>query len=1383
MFASLVFGVSTFLAHYQEPRPDPYQTVQPFGWDWWKYPIETNAFKRLPIITSNLSDVFPLPNSEKVWAVGDEGLIVHSEDGGQTWVQQYMNWEMAPDNQLTAAARVHEELQDHPKQAPNFSPGARVGQKEPVSDLEQKVLNISKHPANAPSEEPESSRMTTSKTPSHLQAIHFVDAENGWAVGTSGTIIVSRDGGQTWEAQMSGTTSALTSVRFIDAARGWVVGVDGTILATHDGGQTWQAQASRTTNRLRSVHFINRTTGWVAGGNGMILATRDGGQAWQAQTTGISTLLTSVYFIDATTGWAVGDFGIILATRDGGQTWQAQETGIRSMLRSAAFIDAETGWVVGYDGTILATHNGGKTWQAQTSWTKSQLHSIHFRDAATGWAVGDRGTIIATPNSGETWHAQAGGMGDHLSSIQFIDATTGWVAGMHQTLLITRDGGKSWRPVVDDLINTVHFVDASTAWAIGSEGGLLVTRDGGQSWQSRKTGAEGRPNSIHFFDPFTGWLVGRGGTILATRDGGQNWQAQVSGTSDELHSVYFLDAMIGWVVGENGTILATRDGGRNWQAQTSGAASELQNVYFLNDKMGWAVGEKGTMLATLNAGEEWQVQMMGVNSRFRSVHFIDAQTGWVVGDKGAILVTRDGGQSWQMQSFATNTTLLTNVFFLDSNIGWGIGKNEAILKTTDGGQTWQDYLHYGSAFAPWYYLTWLFLAPLLYLAFRRPEPIEAEKKSVADMLVSDKPISLGDPDPLDFNSVARGLSRYLRNENTLPPLTLAITGEWGSGKSSLMNLLKADLQRYGFHPVGFNAWHHQKEEHLLAALLQNIRKQALPRWWRPAGMSFRARLFWGRVRRYRLLALLLLAFFAVAVGYFSADHPNRLQEAVQEIERFFIGEEALERTILDWLKDKLAALGRTSVLALLSSIGAALLMLWHGLRAFGLNPASLMVSLSSNFKLSEAKARMDFRHDFAREFSEVTAALNPRTMLIFIDDLDRCRPENVLEVLEAVNFLVSSGDCFVVMGLDLHRVERCVGLGFKDVADELVDQTSPDANSEKGDAKKRRAAFARQYLEKLINLEVPVPRPGPEQSQGLIIVPEPVAPEPRPWWENLVQKATPVMRTVFPWILATAVAVGGFWLGLKKFSTKSAAQSASTLVQQTTPELSRATSQTVPSPPSTARERPTTPADSARGMGRLIQPVKEPASFILIYIVSAIILVLAIWRLSIPADLVVKDSPEFIDALKIWHPLLMAKHNTPRSVKRFVNRVRYFAMRQSATTETRSAWQRSLKWIGRKLGVKQREKVMRAEQIIPESLLVALSAIQHFEPDWVERICHWESLENVLSMTKPLSVDYPMGSFDLQESLRAHITRFGDWPPGHQHLAEFLKISAGVRMN
>lgn len=95
------------------------------------------------------------------------------------------------------------------------------------------------------------------------------------------------------------------------------------------------------------------------------------------------------------------------------------------------------------------------------------------------------------------------------------------------------------------------------------------------------------------------------------------------------------------------------------------------------------------------------------------------------------------------------------------------------------------------------------------------------------MASSDAEVRLPDDDRLEFGGLARGISRFPRNSETRPPLTLAIAGDWGTGKSSLMQLVCADLRRFGHRPLWFNAWHHQKQEHLFAALLGAVRAQAL----------------------------------------------------------------------------------------------------------------------------------------------------------------------------------------------------------------------------------------------------------------------------------------------------------------------------------------------------------------------------------------------------------------------------------------------------------------------------------------------------------------------------------------------------------------------------
>ena len=66
--------------------------------------------------------------------------------------------------------------------------------------------------------------------------VSFINANTGTAVGCSGTILRTTNGGTNWTSQTSGTTNCLCDVSFTDANNGTAVGDDGTILRTTNGG-------------------------------------------------------------------------------------------------------------------------------------------------------------------------------------------------------------------------------------------------------------------------------------------------------------------------------------------------------------------------------------------------------------------------------------------------------------------------------------------------------------------------------------------------------------------------------------------------------------------------------------------------------------------------------------------------------------------------------------------------------------------------------------------------------------------------------------------------------------------------------------------------------------------------------------------------------------------------------------------------------------------------------------------------------------------------------------------------------------------------------------------------------------------------------------------
>src|SRR5215470_4635897 len=59
--------------------------------------------------------------------------------------------------------------------------------------------------------------------------------------------------------------AALNAVQFVDKDEGWTVGDEGVVWHTIDGGKNWERQPTGVRASLRSIHFLNPYTGWIAG--------------------------------------------------------------------------------------------------------------------------------------------------------------------------------------------------------------------------------------------------------------------------------------------------------------------------------------------------------------------------------------------------------------------------------------------------------------------------------------------------------------------------------------------------------------------------------------------------------------------------------------------------------------------------------------------------------------------------------------------------------------------------------------------------------------------------------------------------------------------------------------------------------------------------------------------------------------------------------------------------------------------------------------------------------------------------------------------------------------------------------------------------------------
>ena len=97
--------------------------------------------------------------------------------------------------------------------------------------------------------------------------------------------------------------------------------------------------------------------------------------------------------------------------------------------------------------------------------------------------------------------------------------------------------------------------------------------------------------------------------------------------------------------------------------------------------------------------------------------------------------------------------------------------------------------------------------------------------------ITDEPFlsSVGDTDGLGISIYADALTEFVKTTNT--PMTIGIQGDWGSGKTSLLNIIEKTLsQSDKYFIVWVNSWEHSllsSPEETLMKILQDIINQVL----------------------------------------------------------------------------------------------------------------------------------------------------------------------------------------------------------------------------------------------------------------------------------------------------------------------------------------------------------------------------------------------------------------------------------------------------------------------------------------------------------------------------------------------------------------------------
>ncbi|MDB5283967.1 MAG: serine/threonine kinase [Bacteroidota bacterium] len=354
-------------------------------------------------------------------------------------------------------------------------------------------------------------------------------------------------------------------------------------------------------------------------------------------------------------------------------------------------------------------------------------------------------------------------------------------------------------------------------------------------------------------------------------------------------------------------------------------------------------------------------------------------------------------------------------------------------------------------------------------------------------VMTDNPTGAKDIDVLGFSDTEDAIIKLMKNPDTKPPMTIVLSGSWGSGKSSMLRGIREKLDPERFNTVWFNVWHLQGETTLLATFVVTLMRSISGGY----GFWFRIRLFLNRLFQ---LSLFSQFRFWLAWGLLL---PLFVMGLLKLLQPYLLLDSALDFSKIPVIKHYAGFYGFMATEAFkwsdpdLSKFLTAILVGGAGVLGVFLLHQDLLPKIVSSFvelipfnelKMDSVKQDPGFRDRFKREFWEVIKAADPnKKIVVFIDDVDRVTGDRVLELLETINLIsdtASKPDDFSGVGSNLFFV---IGMASDEVAKNLGAQLR-----KLNESSEEPQGLGASFLEKMVDLTIAVPSVNDIDSKSLI---------------------------------------------------------------------------------------------------------------------------------------------------------------------------------------------------------------------------------------------------------------------------------------------------------
>ncbi|HWN09720.1 MAG TPA: P-loop NTPase fold protein [Pyrinomonadaceae bacterium] len=355
-------------------------------------------------------------------------------------------------------------------------------------------------------------------------------------------------------------------------------------------------------------------------------------------------------------------------------------------------------------------------------------------------------------------------------------------------------------------------------------------------------------------------------------------------------------------------------------------------------------------------------------------------------------------------------------------------------------------------------------------------------------------------DQLNYSLYADAIAEFIFHNDTKPPLAIGVLAPWGQGKTTLMKMIQNQIEtkakgtkvptppgvvappitpglhfrdlrswlqdptnyrlgveKLNYPTVWFNAWKYQNSEQLWAGMAYSILSQLVGQLDSPVERER----FW-------------LALQAERIDF------NAIR---RDIHRMVF--ERVAPWIVTW-----ALIGVVGLMVALFAIMAGNVFLGSGGGV-----ALLLSAVMSARQWKSAVAKVDtkplegkftqyvrqptyegklgFFHEIEMDVQRVFRLLvaEGKPVVVFIDDLDRCSPGTVAQVIEAMNLFLSADfpDCYFVVGMDAQVVAASMEVAYENLDKKLKGVT------------RSYGSLGWYFMDKFIQLQFNIPNMTPDQ--------------------------------------------------------------------------------------------------------------------------------------------------------------------------------------------------------------------------------------------------------------------------------------------------------------